>query len=183
MPGRPKLRALTAAIEANGGFHDYLLAKIGDGVMLKTLCEELGVSRRLIHEYVGAQQNGREAYRHARNLAAEALADESYEIAQRSTNATERVDALRINTNKWLAKCADPDTYGDTKPAVQVNITAGSLHLDALRKITAERQATLPAHDSRLTLPSATADSALVTQGEVRPVSPVLEAEYVESTG
>ena len=182
MPGRPKLRTLAAAIEANGGL-DVYLDKIADGRLVSTLCEELGVSRRLFMEYVEKQPDGMDRYRHARRIAAASLADQTHVIAAGATLASERVDRLRIDTNKWLARCADPDTYGDNRANIQINVGPAQLHLDALRKVTIERAEQRRLTDDRLQLPAANEPNQHVSTPNLGTENPVIDAEFTESTG
>jgi hypothetical protein len=135
MPGRPKLRALQAAIAAHGGLGHYC-ERIADGETVANICRELGVSRLLWDAAVNRTPGGRERVQRAREIAAGAYAERQVEVAEAATPATANADRLRIDTYRWLASRYNPMVYGDqSKVNASVQISIGSLHLDALKKV------------------------------------------------
>lgn len=137
MASRPKFHALVAKIEALPGGWDDIFEAIADGATYRMLGEKYGVSRSFMHYVVTntpeRQKRADEAYK----LRADAMVDESLEIAD-SVNVNLPADVqkakLRIELRQWLA-AVDNARYKKQEAArVNVNVSIGQLHLDALRR-------------------------------------------------
>jgi hypothetical protein len=82
----------------------------------------------------------------ARRIASDTLAEETLQIADECATAEEvAVAKLKIDTRKWLAGAMNPESYGN-RPATQVNVNLGDMHIQALKDVVSASQNALP-HD------------------------------------
>lgn len=136
MPGNPKRHALIAQIEAMPGGWDDIFAAIEDGATYRTLAEKFKVSRSFMHQVVTIDPERRKRAEAAYQVRAGALIDESIEIADNvdvMQPASAQKAKLQVELRKWLA-AVDNARYRAADAKVNVNVTIGSLHLDALRR-------------------------------------------------
>lgn len=147
MAGRPVLRALNRRIQAAGGDH-VVMEMIADGRTMNEIAAEFDSNRRMIYRWLHADEEREKAWNLARRAAAHALVEDGMDIldalARRQLangmpvapeSAEVQLAKARAQYRKWLASVRDRDSYGsDQGPAVNVNISAGELHLDALRR-------------------------------------------------
>ncbi len=95
------------------------------------------ISGEMIRRYLG-QQFGFDAVderlTHARTRASYSMVDEAQSIADTVDGVAGEVAKarLRVSTRHWTAERFNPSAFGQ-KNGVSVNVSIGSLHLDALR--------------------------------------------------
>ena len=120
-------------IHLHGGA-DWVWDQLGSGMLVMTLCDQLGVSTSAFHRWVERGGPERTAlYTRAREAAAHTLAEQTISIADQADRDTVQVAKLRSD-NRWrMAAKLNPDVYGD-KQAPLVNIDLAGITLDALRK-------------------------------------------------
>lgn len=165
MPGRPIQRALEARIEKEGGW-PLILSRMADGETIASIARSFEATRTLFSTALHSDLERSKAVKQARKIAAEAVMDQSLEIADGATPQSERAARLKIEMRKFLASRWDPETWAEKQsPLVQIN--AGDLHLTALREVEAKADQRLQAasHTDRL-LPR-----ALEAELEVLPAS------------
>jgi hypothetical protein len=151
MAGSPKKRAMLIELQKRAvamfGQHDdgreptpleYACGYIASGGTLLKLAEELGVSRNLLDDTLrNLDPSAGDKLAHARKLSADAHAELGMSLID---NALEEKGALwkaekQAAHRKWLASKMNREVYGEEKQGVQVAISLGSLHLDALRAV------------------------------------------------
>jgi hypothetical protein len=120
------------AVHSLGGEH-AMFELVARGMTKKRLLETLGVSRSAFERWVGKSAERAERYSRAREAGADALADETLEIADDADPQTAQVAKLRIEARRWLAAKINPEAYGD-KAGPTVNVSLGDMALDSLRK-------------------------------------------------
>lgn len=136
MAGQPKTREMLAKIEAAGGAA-RLLERVAAGETIIRIADDVGVSRNIVSGLLNSTEH-RDALRNARRSAASVLAEESLQIADESKPEFAQVDKLRVDTRRWAAGKWDRETFGEQR-GTQVTINLGALHLDALRRMNADR--------------------------------------------
>jgi hypothetical protein len=164
MVGQPKKNAMIDALEdrKRDYYHDepegytrttldYVSAWIADGHTLKQLAFEIGtklgyeVGRERISVYLrdtfGAAEVG-ESFANARVRASYSLVEDALELVDAPADDTVEVSraAQRAKARQWTAERYNQRELG-TQKGVTVNITPGSLHLDALRSVPARATA------------------------------------------
>ena len=125
-----KKQQMLARIEQLGGM-DVVLDRIAACETLTSVAGSLGVARHVLGNLLNKDPQWRGALRLARQSAADALAEEALEIADRATNATAGTARLQINARIWLAARYHPEVYGRQARQRQGNRTPLDL---ALRK-------------------------------------------------
>lgn len=168
MAGRPFLQALELKIEGLGGEDAAVFEPLADGASLGTIAAELGVSRPYMYvwrDHKEHRERRREKWELAMKLSASTHAELAGEVLEKLaakgviTNADVNLAKARSEYRRWLAGKRDPEAFGDKQEQVQVNVSIGQLHLDALRargsmhKVAAE----LPGASARM-LPASTED-------------------------
>lgn len=146
MAGRPKLLALEAKIAAMPGGWDDIFEAIEDGATYRMLAAKFGVSRSFMHFAVTHDDARRARAEEAYKVRADAMMEESLELADAvnvNLPAAVQKAKLQIELRQWLA-AVDNARYKKAAQ-VEVNLTIGQLHLDALRRRTLPAQASQPA--------------------------------------
>lgn len=138
MAGQPKLRALCAQIEREGG-DDVIFDQVVIGKSRREIMEQYGVSMWMFMPWVRAGGEERKArLKEAEQLLAHALVAEGQAIlddpAFVATSAEVSLRTQRANWRKWRAEKLNREEFGDAPPSVNVNVSLGDLHLDALLK-------------------------------------------------
>lgn len=121
---------------------ERVCARIEQGAMTASAAEAEGVTDRTIRNWVQEDEAARFRYTRARELAADALAEQAVGIATTGVgpdgvtyeDAQER--RLAYDALRWLAGKRRPKEYGD-KQSIEVSGGIEHLHLDALRKVSA----------------------------------------------
>ncbi len=144
MPGKPVLRNLNKIVQSQGG-DAVLLDLIAEGRTISSIMDEYDLHRTMFYQWIYSGGDERAAaYAEAKRQAA----DKHVEDAQDILDGTEDGDVpqpvfspadvalrkARANFRQWLAAHRDPETYGERKVDLEVNVSIGSLHLDALRQ-------------------------------------------------
>jgi transcriptional regulator with XRE-family HTH domain len=145
MAGQPKKREGLKAITAAGG-QSSILARVAEGMTLKALAVEVGVSRQFLSTWCNADTR-RDAYARARREAALSHAEDGLRIVDGATPETAQVAKLQSDFRRWMATRMDPSAWAETKSA-QVNIDLGRLHLEAVKEI--NQQARVAREEARL---------------------------------
>lgn len=167
MASNPKFRALVAKIEAMPGGWQDIFDAIADGATYRMLAIKFGVSRAFMHRVVTQDDERRQRAEEAYRLRADAMVDESLEIADNvNVNLPADVQAakLKIDLRRWLA-AVDNSRYQRAERAMQVNVNIGQLHLDALR---------------RRVITAGPADTHIAQTEQPLVAPPVVDAEVVE---
>lgn len=149
-------------VEAHGG-DDWVFSFVEEGHSMRKVAELTGCSSRgMLYNWI---KNGGEARRAklnaARKISAHCHAEDAGEVlddlAQEGviSSADVSLASSRARYKQWLAGMRNREEYGE-KAGVEINLSVGDLHLDALRRNSAGVVAPLP------------------------PSAPVLEAEVVE---
>lgn len=170
MASNPKFLALVAKIEAMPGGWDDIFEAIADGATYRMLGQKFQVSRSFIHRVVVHDPERRKRAEEAYEMRAHAMIDESIEIADNvNVNLPADVQAakLKIDLRKWLA-AVDNARYQRAEAKINLNVTLGQLHLDALKRRSIEAKVTAGPADTHNDMPL------------VAP--PVVDAEFEEDT-
>lgn len=153
MAGRPKLRAAVKAIEAKGGA-ELITEHLHAGGTITGLADKLGVTRGTLYTAIRANDDFRKAYEAAKEGAAEAHAEQGFiiwnelkkERREERKNADPDSRAAELNAvdiaiakesgnwHRFMAESWNQKTYGK-RGDVNLNISVGDMHLDALRKM------------------------------------------------
>lgn len=133
MAGRPKLRALKRQVEMLGGV-DVLVERIASGETISSIARELGVPRVRLSKYLHSDPEISRRVSEAHRQAAEALVEQSLELADQATPEDYRVRQLQIDTRRWVVQQLDPERFGP-RPAAQLQIHAGALHVAVLQAL------------------------------------------------
>jgi hypothetical protein len=142
MPGTPIKNKLIADIAAMGDGErsgdEVILDRIAGGETITGIARELGVSRPFLSGYLNRTPHGKAALKEAIAVRADAHAEKALQLADDVAENPNSIAKAReqIATRKWLAGVENPEKYG--AKAATVNVTIGGLHLDALRKVSAE---------------------------------------------
>ena len=146
MAAKPIETKMWKDLSAMGG-PDVLLERIASGVTMVAIAEELGVSYGFFSARLNKLPGMKERLIEARKGRADLYADEAMRIADDAPDDPNAINKakMRIDARKWLAGVNDPERYG--QKAAQVNISIGSLHLDALRRVQSDLATPISAPD------------------------------------
>jgi Bacteriophage Sf6, terminase small subunit-like len=140
MAGRPRLRALTAAVEADGG-DTVLMDRIASGEAMRGIAASYSCSTGLLYDYLTRTDERKEAWYTARRIRGHVAAEEAGDVLtdllthegpldRGHVGAAREVSAYR----RWLAAKLNREDYGDS-PTTVIGIQAsGDLHLQALQR-------------------------------------------------
>lgn len=136
---------------------EYVCARVEDGTTTKALCKEISATigyeltydrlMRYLRDAFGPELAAQELDS-ARVRASHCMAEQALEIvdAPAYDSVTVQQARARANQRNWMAERYNPSRFGQQK-GVSVNVSIGSLHLDALRsrqaKVTVASQAQL----------------------------------------
>jgi hypothetical protein len=114
----------------------YVCDYLAGGGFLSALADELGIGRPILSRYVNAlTPDAKERLEAARRSVetADAHAEAGYLVLEGAESREEaRLARAKSDYRRFLAGAAARHVYG-TGPAVQINLAAHNLHLDALR--------------------------------------------------
>jgi predicted transcriptional regulator len=145
MPGRPALHKLAeriadAAAAVGASPDEYVCSLVADGESVKQVAGRFGVSRSMVYDWLRMDPTGEreQRFQDARRASAEVHADRAGEVLEELdplivTAPMVQLANSRSNYYRWMAEVRDREAYG-SKPSVAVNVSLGSLHLDALRQ-------------------------------------------------
>lgn len=197
MAGQPRRRALIGEIEkrtratfeddADKGHLDYLLDWLESGKTFLALTHSVNKSlkytgeNQISHGTVSRYFNtlapdAGDRIKTARAGGAFAMADSTADIADEDVSSTEQAARARnrIGSRQWLAEKFNREALGQPKQgAVNVSVSVGGLHLDALRvRVTASS----PARDSDEVAIDSSAIAGAIGAGEEIVSDAVIEA-------
>ena len=135
MAGKKRTRDMLARLDDNV---DDILEAIAKGDMIQTIANRYRVSRRTFYLWTNQDPKTKAAFREARRQSADSLVEQAGKILDKSakdanmTTAQAGLNRERANHRRWLAGKFSED-YSEGRPSVEVNISLGQLHLDALR--------------------------------------------------
>lgn len=147
------LQALNQRIENLEGGEDQVFERIAAGERIADIANSLGVSRPMLYTWRNMEPHRKrrqEKWHEAMRLSAEAKAEEGEDILDAVagkvglTQADVSAAVARAKYKQWLAERRDPDTFGGKQDQVQVNVSIGALHLDALRRRGVTRELPMP---------------------------------------
>ena len=144
MPGKPVLRNLNKIVQAAGGDH-VLFDLVAEGRSVGSIMAEYDLHRTMFYQWIYSGGDERAAaYAEAKRISAEKHVEDAGAILDGTEhgNTPEPVFSpadvalrkARAHFRQWLAAHRDPETYGERKVDMEVNVSIGSLHLDALRQ-------------------------------------------------
>ena len=127
-----EMTKVNKAIHSAGG-ELAVFEMVARGMTKKRLLELLCISSEAFDRWVKKSAERAATYSRAREAGADALADETLQIADEAEPQTAHVAKLRIEARKWLAGKMNPAVYGEKQgPTVTLNL--GDMALDSLRK-------------------------------------------------
>lgn len=143
MAGKALRKRILNEVQANGGA-DWLFDQIASGKTIAKLAEEYGCTRSYVSRTLNEVPEYKRALEQARVEAADALVEEGLTMVDKldGNSSSNEIAATRekINWRKFMAGSLNQNKYG-SRPQTNVTLSIGELHLDALRKINAERKA------------------------------------------
>ncbi len=151
--GRPKLRKLSADIEAKGdedrSGEDWFFDQIADGRTLRQISGDFGLSVRMLYRWRDLpehrerrQANWAKAMRHGGEAHVERGLEELENVGKDSEGRSRVPQAAEValarekaGYRKWLGGKRDPQ-YADK--GIELNFSVGQLHLEALQHTRAQ---------------------------------------------
>lgn len=92
---------------------DEICVRLAQGRSLRSICADADMpSQSAVFKWLRDNERFQQQYAHAREAQADALFDETLEIADGSAGDVQR-DRLRVDTRKWMAGKLRPKVYGD----------------------------------------------------------------------
>lgn len=150
MAGRPKLRSLKLRIIETGGY-EALLDRIASGTTLRELASIYATSPQQIALLLNKPE-WKKKFDEAKRVAANVRVEDAYEGVKRAMPEDVNVKRLQFEAAMKLATVFDRPTFGEQKQSVQVNLSIGDLHLQALKQvnqgITIDAEVVTPAIES-----------------------------------
>jgi hypothetical protein len=147
MAGRPKLRSLKVRIIETGGY-ESLLDKIASGTSMRRLAEEYQTSPSQL-AFLLKKPEWNDKFMMAKAIAAGVQVEDAFEGVKRAMPEDVNVKRLQFEAAMKLAGVFDRATFGEQKQQVQVNLSIGDLHLQALKQardgITIDAEVIMPA--------------------------------------
>lgn len=127
-----EMTKVNKAIHSAGG-ELAVFEMVARGMTKRRMLELLNISSDAFDRWVKKSTERAATYSRAREAGADALADETLQIADEAEPQTAQVAKLRIEARKWLAGKMNPAVYGE-KAGTTVNLSLGDMALDSLRK-------------------------------------------------
>lgn len=101
------------AIEFKQNVADAICEAIADGKSLRSICKQSNMpTTSTVCKWLSVVPSFAEQYTRAREMQADALADEITDIADETTGDPQR-DRLRVEARKWVAAKLKPRKYGE----------------------------------------------------------------------
>jgi hypothetical protein len=144
MSGRPYLRKLEKHVKDNGG-DQWILDRLASGESVGRVAAsitldgyDVPVSRPFLYAWRDhGGEDRREGWRLAMVASGSAHAEKAGDVLEDMSETADRVELGRAKAlseyHRWMARVRDREQFGEEKAAVQITLTAGELHLDALR--------------------------------------------------
>ena len=106
---------------------DYICEQLIEGRSLRAICREDDMpAGSTVCRWLAANEAFRKQYAHARELQADALFDQSLDIADSIAGDVQR-DRLRVDTRKWAASKLNARKYGDKVDVTSNGETVGKI--------------------------------------------------------
>jgi hypothetical protein len=148
MAGKQLKKKILADVAKKGGA-EYVREMASSMTLKAWAAQEWQCSRNYLSETIRSVPEYARALEGAQSVLADAMMEENVEIADSipETASSTQIAKVReqMQARKMLAAGLNRDRYG-SGPRAEITLNLGDLHLDALRKISADRQ-TLMAED------------------------------------
>jgi hypothetical protein len=143
MAGKQLKKTILADVAKKGGA-EYVREMASSMTLKAWAAQEWECSRNYLSETIRSVPEYARALEGAQSVLADAMMEENVEIADSipETASSTQIAKVReqMQARKMLAAGLNRDRYG-SGPRAEITLNLGDLHLDALRKISADRQA------------------------------------------
>ena len=143
MAGKQLKKTILADVAKKGGA-EYVREMASSMTLKAWAAQEWNCSRNYLSETIRSVPEYARALEGAQSVLADAMMEENVEIADSipETASSTQIAKVReqMQARKMLAAGLNRDRYG-SGPRAEITLNLGDLHLDALRKISADRQA------------------------------------------
>jgi hypothetical protein len=143
MAGKQLKKKILADVAKKGGA-EYVREMASSMTLKAWAAQEWECSRNYLSETIRSVPEYARALEGAQSVLADAMMEENVEIADSipETASSTQIAKVReqMQARKMLAAGLNRDRYG-SGPRAEITLNLGDLHLDALRKISADRQA------------------------------------------
>jgi hypothetical protein len=140
MAGKALRKRILTEVASNGGA-DWLFDQIASGVTVAELARQYGCTRSYVSRSLNSVPEYAAALTKARGEAADALVEQGLEMVDGLSGASSPTEIAatreKVQWRKFMAGSMNQDRYG-TRPQSNVTLSIGDLHLDALRKFSAD---------------------------------------------
>jgi transposase-like protein len=140
MAGKALRKRILAEVASNGGA-DWLFDQIASGVTVAELARQYGCTRSYVSRSLNSVPEYAAALSKARGEAADALVEQGLEMVDGLSGASTPTEIAatreKVQWRKFMAGSMNQERYG-TRPQSNVTLSIGDLHLDALRKFSAD---------------------------------------------
>lgn len=140
MAGKALRKRILTEVASNGGA-DWLFDQIASGVTVAELARQYGCTRSYVSRSLNSVPEYAAALSKARGEAADALVEQGLEMVDglSGDSSPTEIAATRekVQWRKFMAGSMNQERYG-TRPQSNVTLSIGDLHLDALRKFSAD---------------------------------------------
>jgi hypothetical protein len=148
MAGKQLKKTILADVAKKGGA-EYVREMASSMTLKAWAAQEWNCSRNYLSETIRSVPEYARALEGAQSVLADAMMEENVEIADSIPETASNTQIAKVReqmqARKMLAAGLNRDRYG-SGPRAEITLNLGDLHLDALRKISADRQ-TLMAED------------------------------------
>lgn len=143
MAGKQLKKKILADVAKKGGA-EYVREMASSMTLKAWAAQEWECSRNYLSETIRSVPEYARALEGAQSVLADAMMEENVEIADSipETASSTQIAKVReqMQARKMLAAGLNRDRYG-SGPRAEITLNLGDLHLDALRKISSDRQA------------------------------------------
>ena len=143
MAGKQLKKTILADVAKKGGA-EYVREMASSMTLKAWAAQEWNCSRNYLSETIRSVPEYARALEGAQSVLADAMMEENVEIADSipETASSTQIAKVReqMQARKMLAAGLNRDRYG-SGPRAEITLNLGDLHLDALRKISSDRQA------------------------------------------
>jgi hypothetical protein len=140
MAGKALRKRILTEVASNGGA-DWLFDQIASGVTVAELARQYGCTRSYVSRSLNSVPEYAAALSKARGEAADALVEQGLEMVDGLSGASSPTEIAatreKVQWRKFMAGSMNQERYG-TRPQNSVTLSIGDLHLDALRKFSAD---------------------------------------------
>ena len=140
MAGKALRKRILTEVASNGGA-DWLFDQIASGITVAELARQYGCTRSYVSRSLNSVPEYAAALTKARGEAADALVEQGLEMVDGLSGASSPTEIAatreKVQWRKFMAGSMNQERYG-TRPQSSVTLSIGDLHLDALRKFSAD---------------------------------------------